>query len=89
MKDIKFNNGSEDFKEIINGNSYYVDKTAYLKTLFLSTSEVKNSLFIRPRRFGSFNQPIGNWDTSNVTAGKMMGMFEEAEFYSYPKPKGA
>ena len=52
MKDIKFNNGSEDFKEIINGNSYYVDKTAYLKTLFLSTSEVKNSLFIRPRRFG-------------------------------------
>ena len=37
MKDIKFNNGSEDFKEIINGNSYYVDKTAYLKTLFLST----------------------------------------------------
>ena len=37
----------------------------------------------------SFNQPIGNWDTSNVTAGKMMGMFEEAEFYSYPKPKGA
>ena len=52
MKDIKFNNGSEDFKEIINGNSYYVDKTAFLKTLFLSTSEVKNSLFMRPRRFG-------------------------------------
>ena len=30
----------------------YVDKTSFLKTIFLSSSEVKNSLFIRPRRFG-------------------------------------
>ena len=52
MKDIKFNTGSEDFKEIINGNSYYVDKTSYLKNILMSSSEVKNSLFIRPRRFG-------------------------------------
>ncbi|MBO6259171.1 MAG: AAA family ATPase, partial [Succinivibrio sp.] len=52
MKDIKFLTGCEDFSRIIEENAYYVDKTAYLKTLFLSTSEVMNSLFIRPRRFG-------------------------------------
>lgn len=52
MKDVKFNTGSEDFEEIINGGAYYVDKTAYLKTLFMSSSDDKNSLFIRPRRFG-------------------------------------
>ncbi|WP_031492704.1 AAA family ATPase [Succinivibrio dextrinosolvens] len=52
MKDIKFNTGSEDFEEIIDGGAYYVDKTAYLKNILLSSSEVKNSLFIRPRRFG-------------------------------------
>ncbi|MBO6258479.1 MAG: AAA family ATPase, partial [Succinivibrio sp.] len=52
MKNIKFVTGSEDFAEIIDSSAYYVDKTAYLKTIFLSSSEVKNSLFIRPRRFG-------------------------------------
>lgn len=52
MKDIKFNTGSEDFEEIIDGGAYYVDKTAYLKEILMSPSEVKNSLFIRPRRFG-------------------------------------
>ena len=52
MKDIKFITGSEDFAEIIDSGAYYVDKTAYLKTIFLSSSEVKNHLFIRPRRFG-------------------------------------
>ena len=35
----------------------------------------------------SFNQPIGNWNTSNVTY--MKGMFEGANAYSHPKPKGA
>jgi len=29
-----------------------VNKTAYLKELFLSSYEVMNPLFIRPRRFG-------------------------------------
>ena len=52
MKDIKFITGSEDFAEIIDCGAYYVDKTSFLKTIFLSSSEVKNSLFIRPRRFG-------------------------------------
>ncbi|MBO6258191.1 MAG: AAA family ATPase, partial [Succinivibrio sp.] len=51
-KDALFLTGCEDFPRIIEENAYYVDKTAYLKTLFLSTSKVMNALFIRPRRFG-------------------------------------
>ena len=35
----------------------------------------------------SFNQPIGNCDTSNVT--DMGFMFYGAESYRYPKPRGA
>ena len=35
----------------------------------------------------SFNQPIGNWNTSKVT--DMEDMFKGAKSYSYPKPKGA
>ncbi|MBQ3945351.1 MAG: BspA family leucine-rich repeat surface protein, partial [Alphaproteobacteria bacterium] len=35
----------------------------------------------------SFNQPIGNWDTSNVK--NIYNMFGGASSYSYPKPKGA
>ncbi len=50
-KEVLFFTGSEDFSEIINANAYYVDKTSYLKNLFL-TSSVKNAIFIRPRRFG-------------------------------------
>ncbi|MBO6258729.1 MAG: AAA family ATPase, partial [Succinivibrio sp.] len=51
-KDALFLTGCEDFPRFIEENAYYVDKTAYLKTLFLSTSKVMNALFIRPRRFG-------------------------------------
>jgi len=51
-KDVLFMTGNEDFSTIIEKNAYYVDKTSYLKELFMSSSEVMNSLFIRPRRFG-------------------------------------
>ena len=50
-KDVLLYTGGEDFAEIINGGGYYVDKTAYLKDLLI-TDAIKNSLFIRPRRFG-------------------------------------
>ena len=50
-KDFLLYTGGEDFAEIINGGGYYVDKTAYLKELLI-TDAIKNSLFIRPRRFG-------------------------------------
>ncbi|MDY6419335.1 MAG: AAA family ATPase, partial [Succinivibrio dextrinosolvens] len=52
MKDVLFMTGNEDFATIIEKNAYYVDKTPYLKALFMSSSEVMNALFIRPRRFG-------------------------------------
>ncbi|MBQ9219875.1 AAA family ATPase [Succinivibrio sp.] len=50
-KDVLLYTGGEDFAEIINGGGYFVDKTAYMKELLI-TDAIKNSLFIRPRRFG-------------------------------------
>ncbi len=40
--------GTEDFKEVIQKNSYYVDKTSFIKELVLENV----ALFTRPRRFG-------------------------------------
>ena len=51
-KDVLFLTGIENFSTIIEKEAYYVDKTSYLKELFMSSSEVMNALFIRPRRFG-------------------------------------
>ena len=42
--------GMEDFKEIINKNGYFVDKTQMIQNLLDSNSKV--TLFTRPRRFG-------------------------------------
>jgi len=42
--------GIENFKEIITGDFYYVDKTKYIDELIYDGSKVK--LFTRPRRFG-------------------------------------
>ena len=42
--------GIEDFKEVIDLNYYFVDKTLMIKELF--ESQVKIGLFTRPRRFG-------------------------------------
>ena len=42
--------GIEDFKEIINNNCYYVDKTKFIVNILDDGSKVK--LFTRPRRFG-------------------------------------
>lgn len=51
-KNVVIFNGGENFATLIEKGAYYVDKTAYLKELFLGNSEVMNPLFIRPRRFG-------------------------------------
>ena len=50
-KDVQIFKGGENFAEIIENGAYYVDKTSYLKNIFV-TDSVKNPLFIRPRRFG-------------------------------------
>ena len=42
--------GIEDFKEVINENCYYVDKTKYIEDILKDKSKIK--LFTRPRRFG-------------------------------------
>ncbi|MBQ7739455.1 MAG: AAA family ATPase, partial [Desulfovibrionaceae bacterium] len=44
--------GTESFEMIIKNGSYYVDKTAYLKELFMGSTKAQANLFIRPRRFG-------------------------------------
>ena len=40
--------GTEDFREFLTGNFYYIDKTDFIETVF----HEKVSLFTRPRRFG-------------------------------------
>lgn len=42
--------GIEDFKEVINRNCYFVDKTLLIKDILDSAAKV--TLFTRPRRFG-------------------------------------
>lgn len=42
--------GVSDFKELIEGNYYFIDKTNLLKEIVQDGAKVK--LFTRPRRFG-------------------------------------
>ena len=43
--------GAEFFHELIESNSYYVDKTPFIKTVFAENTS-KVMLITRPRRFG-------------------------------------
>ena len=53
----KISIGVEDFKLIIDKNGYFVDKTLMIKKLL--ESNVKVTLFTRPRRFGkTLNQSM-------------------------------
>ncbi len=53
----KISIGMEDFKEIIDKNGYFVDKTLMIKELLESNAKV--TLFTRPRRFGkTLNQSM-------------------------------
>ena len=49
-KKKKISIGVEDFREIINKDGYFVDKTLMIKKLIESNAKV--TLFMRPRRFG-------------------------------------
>ena len=42
--------GNDDFRDLITGNYYYVDKTSVIEELFDKGSKVV--LYPRPRRFG-------------------------------------
>ncbi len=42
--------GISDFRKVISGNNYFVDKSLFIKELVNSNAEV--SLIPRPRRFG-------------------------------------
>ncbi|MGL6132196.1 MAG: AAA family ATPase, partial [Fusobacteriaceae bacterium] len=42
--------GKSDFKSLIKGNYYYVDKTGFIEEILEKSSEV--TLICRPRRFG-------------------------------------
>ncbi|MGN0733198.1 MAG: AAA family ATPase [Emergencia sp.] len=54
-KTKKISIGVEDFKEIIDRNGYFVDKTLMIRDVISSNAKV--ILFTRPRRFGkTFNQ---------------------------------
>ncbi|MBQ7608071.1 MAG: AAA family ATPase, partial [Desulfovibrionaceae bacterium] len=44
--------GAFSFSELIEYGRYYVDKTSYLKELFMGVGSAKAPLFTRPRRFG-------------------------------------
>ena len=53
----KISTGVEDFKEIIDKNGYFVDKTLMIRDLIESNASV--TLFTRPRRFGkTLNQSM-------------------------------
>ena len=53
----KISIGMEDFKEIIDKNGYFVDKTLMIRELIESNAKV--TLFTRPRRFGkTLNQSM-------------------------------
>jgi hypothetical protein len=43
--------GAELFHELIESNSYYVDKTPFIRTVFKENTS-KVMLITRPRRFG-------------------------------------
>ena len=49
---VRFYIGGSNFQDLIENDNYYVDKTKYLKDLFMGENDSHVSLFIRPRRFG-------------------------------------
>ena len=63
--------GYDNFREVIEGGFYYVDKTLFIKTLL--DRKGKANLFTRPRRFGKslnlsmlryFFEDTGNEETN-------------------------
>jgi hypothetical protein len=82
--------GIEDYKEMIDYNYYYVDKTLLIRELLATRS--KNNLFLRPRRFGKtlllstlkyFFEDTGNEERNTKNRALFAGMkiMDEPEEY--------
>lgn len=67
--------GIDNFKKLVQGNYYYVDKTGFIKELLDKKGEV--NLFTRPRRFGkTLNMSMFQYffeDTGNVKFNQEQG----------------
>ena len=83
--------GVEDFKDLIQNNYYYVDKTLFIKDLLDLKGKV--NLFTRPRRFGKtlnvsmmqyFFEDTGDADANKVNQGLFTGLkiVEQGEDYT-------
>ena len=90
----RISTGIENFKELLDNNYYYVDKTLLIKDLIDLRGEV--NLFTRPRRFGKtlnmsmlryFFEKNDSGDNGELFAGtKIMGAGEQyvSEMGRYP-----
>ena len=73
--------GTEDFREFIEGNYYYIDKSDFIETVF----QDKVSLFTRPRRFGkTLNMSMLYYFLSNREA-ESSGIFQGLRITRNPR----
>ena len=73
--------GPEDFREFIEGNYYYIDKSDFIETVF----QDKVSLFTRPRRFGkTLNMSMLYYFLSNREA-ESSGIFQGLRITRNPR----
>ena len=76
--------GISDFKEIIENNYYYFDKTKFIENILEDGSKVK--LFTRPRRFGkTLNMSMLKYFFDIKNKGENRKLFENLEIDSYIK----
>ena len=81
--------GIADFKEIIESNCYYVDKTQWIEELLQDGAKVK--LFTRPRRFGkTLNMSMLQyfWDISNKEENRKLFQGLKIENSPYMEEQG-
>ncbi|KDE71711.1 ATPase AAA, partial [Fusobacterium necrophorum BFTR-2] len=81
--------GIADFKEIIESNCYYIDKTQWIEELLQDGAKVK--LFTRPRRFGkTLNMSMLQyfWDISNKEENRKLFQGLKIERSPYMEEQG-
>ena len=73
--------GKDNFKEIIENNNYYVDKSKVIEDLIVSYAKIL--LYTRPRRFGKslFISMLDNF--FNIDR-KEVDVFGETSYYKIP-----